>query len=285
LNDFKSFKIIVYAAYAGLSTSDSSNSESSQSLAASLGAPAPDGPYCHTAPLIHGRTTSSFEVGTCLSEQPLVETVHEKHLRSLIPSGELSMKRRRQGSGDSGICDSSDVSTSCGIGYNGEISVDTSTSSCGDRCSTNGNEAVTDDVKTMNCNGEENNGSQCSPVLESDENSEGPMTFKASQSQSRPANFGGVPLGRITDGTTLSKSASLPVVVRSGVSPTQSPSLDECFKDIATFANLRHFAQSPMLQSKRVQVSKSPYMSPFLAPDELLFGLPPVHLIVRICVY
>ena len=55
---------------------------------------------------------------------------------------------------------------------------------------------------------------------------------------------------------------------------------DRCFHNLAKFANLRQFAQSPMRQSKRVPDRRSPYLSPLLAPDALLSRLPPIHLVV-----
>jgi len=54
---------------------------------------------------------------------------------------------------------------------------------------------------------------------------------------------------------------------------------DRCFHDLVKFVNLQHFAQSPMAQSKLVRTTSSPYLSPLLAPDELLQGLRQVHLI------
>ena len=52
-----------------------------------------------------------------------------------------------------------------------------------------------------------------------------------------------------------------------------------------TYAQIRHFAQSPVVQFRHMPIVKNPYMSPYLAPDHLLCHMPPVHFVVSIVQY
>ncbi len=50
-----------------------------------------------------------------------------------------------------------------------------------------------------------------------------------------------------------------------------------------TYAKVRHFAQSPVQYFRHLPIAKNPYMSPFLASDELLRDMCPVYFMVSIC--
>jgi len=54
-------------------------------------------------------------------------------------------------------------------------------------------------------------------------------------------------------------------------SPTWSPPI---------YAQIRHFAQSPVQQFRHLPIAKNPYMSPYLASDQLLKNLCPVYMVV-----
>ena len=43
---------------------------------------------------------------------------------------------------------------------------------------------------------------------------------------------------------------------------------------------IRHFAQSPVLQFRQMPIGSNPFMSPYHAPDDMLQQLPPVYLMV-----
>lgn len=60
-------------------------------------------------------------------------------------------------------------------------------------------------------------------------------------------------------------------------SPCSSPELGT---SSPTYAKMRHFAQSPVDFFKHLPVLSNPYMSPLLAPDDMLDRLCPVYLIV-----
>ena len=70
-------------------------------------------------------------------------------------------------------------------------------------------------------------------------------------------------------------SRSSPIATSPGDSSQQ-----ELFGSPPTYAMVRHFAQSPLREMRHVPISDDPYMSPYLAPDALLQGLPPVHMVV-----
>ena len=46
------------------------------------------------------------------------------------------------------------------------------------------------------------------------------------------------------------------------------------------YAQIRHFAQSPVLTFRHMPISKNPYMSPYLASDSMLKQMCPVHFVV-----
>jgi len=64
------------------------------------------------------------------------------------------------------------------------------------------------------------------------------------------------------------------------VTRVDSGSLDAELRYLSMYAKLRQFANSPLENSKKGRIAKSPYMSPLLASDEMLQQLCPVHLIV-----
>ena len=48
------------------------------------------------------------------------------------------------------------------------------------------------------------------------------------------------------------------------------------------YAQIRHFAQSPVLTFRHMPISKNPYMSPYLAVDSMLKQMCPVHFVVSL---
>lgn len=65
------------------------------------------------------------------------------------------------------------------------------------------------------------------------------------------------------------------------VTKIDTRSLDAELRYLSMYAKLRLFANSPLENSKKGRIAKSPYMSPLLASDEMLQQLCPVHLMVR----
>lgn len=62
--------------------------------------------------------------------------------------------------------------------------------------------------------------------------------------------------------------------------PLSDMSLESPFGSPPAYAQIRHFAQSPMVQFRHMPIVKNPYMSPFLAREDLLQNLPPTYFIV-----
>ena len=52
---------------------------------------------------------------------------------------------------------------------------------------------------------------------------------------------------------------------------------EEFDRNPPTYAQIRHFAQSPVVQFRHMPIAKNPYMSPYLAPDSLLAEMPPAY--------
>ncbi len=67
-------------------------------------------------------------------------------------------------------------------------------------------------------------------------------------------------------------------------SPMKTPqadiSLDTPLGSPPSYAQIRHFAQSPVVQFRHMPIAKNPYMSPYLAREDLVDRLPPVYLVV-----
>jgi hormone-sensitive lipase len=70
----------------------------------------------------------------------------------------------------------------------------------------------------------------------------------------------------------------MPACLR-GAMRTKGIVLDNELFHVSTYAELHHFDTSPHEMFKNSHISKSPYMSPYLAPDDLLRRLSPVHLV------
>jgi len=83
--------------------------------------------------------------------------------------------------------------------------------------------------------------------------------------------------------SSLFKSCSMPMMYSQPPALTliDRKSLDSELRYLSTYAKLRQFASSPLENSKKNgNITKSPYVSPLLASDEMLRQLCPVHLIV-----
>ena len=89
----------------------------------------------------------------------------------------------------------------------------------------------------------------------------------------------------------MSKSPSMPamstmykpgaVLRGTPVDPPPSYGTEECpFWCPPTYAQIRHYAQSPVLQFRHLPIATNPYMSPFLAPEELIRSLPKTCFVV-----
>ena len=55
--------------------------------------------------------------------------------------------------------------------------------------------------------------------------------------------------------------------------------------EVHDFAHIRHFAQSPFTQFSHMPIASNPYMSPYLASDEMLENLCPISFVVSVTVY
>jgi len=82
--------------------------------------------------------------------------------------------------------------------------------------------------------------------------------------------------------SSMFKSSSVPLMHSQPpvAAVVDSKTLDSELRYLSTYAKLRRFASSPLENSKRGQIAKSPFMSPLLASDDMLQQLCPVHLIV-----
>lgn len=72
-----------------------------------------------------------------------------------------------------------------------------------------------------------------------------------------------------TKGISLPRSSTVPELLSGSVTPK-------------LFSVQRNIAQSPIQLFRKLPIVKNPYMSPILAPDEMIVGLPVVHLVVSI---
>ena len=78
---------------------------------------------------------------------------------------------------------------------------------------------------------------------------------------------------------THARTESIPVFIR--------PSEDhELFGQTSgppkNYAQMRHYAQSPLTQYRHLPIQKDPFMSPMLATDDMLKGMPPVYMVVSV---
>ena len=94
----------------------------------------------------------------------------------------------------------------------------------------------------------------------------------------------------------MSETSHMPTTSGSVYLPTEQGTSDQYYssleiksplKDELSFAQTRHYAQSPMaVQFRELSVSANPYMSPLTAEDDMLVGLPPVYFVVsERCIY
>ena len=89
------------------------------------------------------------------------------------------------------------------------------------------------------------------------------------QTSSIPRSFT-MPSGvneQLTKKNAIPRSSTVPELLSGCVTPK-------------LFSVQRNIAQSPIQLFRRLPIVKNPYMSPYLAPDDMLLGLPEVHLVV-----
>ena len=117
-----------------------------------------------------------------------------------------------------------------------------------------------------------------SSVFEFDERNTERSEMKESQSfsNSRASDRNKLKLSLETS-SSCKRSATSPSLSRDESDPNLSSSPHVT---TPSYAKMRHIAQSPVAQLTHLPVTNNPYMSPFLADEEMLSLLPPVYLVV-----